>query len=149
MNNCLRIVIGADHRGYAIKEWLLKNFSIKSKAVSWMDVGAASDKRSDYPEFAIAAARAINAGDADCGILLCGTGVGMAIAANRFAGIYAGVSWNVEIARRSKEEDNVNILVFPADYISVQEANDMVNVWLTAEFKQGHYQKRIDMINDI
>jgi len=161
----IRIVIGADHRGYAMKEWLKANLKIpnsshperslgvegpgSSTLIEWLDVGAASDERSDYPEFAIAAARAINAGDVDCGILLCGTGVGMAIAANRFAGIYAGVVWNTKITRETKQDDNINVLVFPSDYVNDQEALEMAKVWLTAEFKEGRYQKRIDMIDAI
>ena len=149
MSVALRIVIGADHRGYAMKEWLKANLSISSKDIDWIDVGAYSDERSDYPEFAIAAVKPMREDKADYGVLICGTGVGMAITANRFAGMYAGVVWNTAVARVSKEDDNTNIVVLPSDFVSNEQAVEMVQTWLGAEFKKGRYQQRLDMIDAI
>ena len=78
---------------------------------------------------------------------MCGTGVGMAIAANRFAGIYAALVWTPELARLSREHDNANILVLPADYLTADQSVKMINAWLAAKFEGGRHQRRIDEIN--
>jgi ribose 5-phosphate isomerase B len=143
----IRIVLGADHRGYALKEFLKQQQTIAHYTISWFDVGTHSQERTDYPLFAQSACKVMLEGIADYGILLCGTGVGMAIAANRFKGIYAGLVWNTEIARLSKEDDNTNILVLPSDYMHNEQALEILHVWLKAEFKQGRYQERITMID--
>ena len=104
----ITIAIGADHRGFAMKEYLKQNCIIPNYAFTWIDVGADSDTRSDYPIFAIRVAKYIQEKNAFYGILLCGTGIGMAIAANRFKGIYAGLAWNEESARLAKEDDMVS-----------------------------------------
>lgn len=145
----LNIVIGTDHRGFAMKEWLKKNLHVSATEISWLDVGTFDDQRTDYPLYATLAAQAIQEKKADVGILLCGTGVGMAIVANRFAGIYAALVWNKEIARASKEDDNANILVLPSDFVSNEQALEMIQAWLHASFKKGRYQYRIDMIDAI
>ena len=84
----------------------------------------------------------------DLGVLLCGTGIGMAIAANRFKHIYAGITWNKEVAQRARQEDSINILVIPADFVSVAEAKEITNAWLSTNFKQAEYAKRIAMIDN-
>lgn len=145
----ITVAIGADHRGFELKESLLQLSTVCDTAVSWLDVGAASGDRSDYPVFAIKAVEAIKAGKAEYAVLMCGTGVGMAVAANRYPDIYAALAWNVEIARLSREDDNANVLVLPSDYVTHNEARDMVCAWLSARFKSGRYQKRIDLINAI
>lgn len=143
------IVIGADHRGYAMKEYLKQDCTIPNYAFTWIDVGADSDVRSDYPIFAIHVAKYIQEKKAHYGILLCGTGIGMAIAANRFEGVYAGLAWNEESARLAKEDDNVNVLVLPSDYIDNKKSRAMVVTWLGAEFKYMRYAQRIAMIDAI
>ena len=80
--------------------------------------------------------------------MLCATGVGMAIAANRFPNIYAGLAWNEEIARLSKEDDNVNVLVLPSDFVSNEQMIAMTRAWLSAQFNEGRYAKRIAMIDE-
>jgi ribose 5-phosphate isomerase B len=148
MNNLpLRITIGADHRGFAMKQWLMSTLDQKSGPFTWLDVGTFKPERTDYPPFAQAAANHIVANEAMLGILICGTGVGMSIAANRFAGIYAALVWNNDIARRAREDDNANVLVIPADYVSNEEALAMIQAWLGATFKGGRYQERLTMID--
>ena len=88
-------------------------------------------------------------GTAQHGILICGTGAGMVIAANRYASIYATLVWNKEVARLAIEHDNVNVLVFPADYVTEQQSFDMIDAWLSGTFLGGKYQLRIDMIDAI
>lgn len=143
----LRIVIGSDHRGFEHKAVIQQGATLEEKRIEWIDVGCFTHERTDYPQFAYEAVQQIKQGTADCGILLCGTGVGMAIAANRFAGIYAAVVWNNETAARCKEEDRANILSLPADYITPEQAVQMTIIWLNAQFKGNRYQQRIDTIN--
>lgn len=148
--NTLTIVIGADHRGFAKKQYLMEHIKKYNNVnVAWIDVGAFDAQRSDYPTFAILACQKIMRKDADLGVLLCGTGVGMTIAANRFSGIYAGLAWNSEVARLNREDDNCNVLAIPADYVSCQQAQELVLAWLKASFRQGRYQERIALIDQI
>lgn len=143
----ITIAIGADHRGYEHKMVLQAGLHQETQHINWIDVGCFSPERTDYPPFARAVVDAMRAGTAHCGILLCGTGTGMAIAANRFSGIYAGVVWNDTVARRCKEEDNVNVLVIPTDCVSPAESIQLVNAWLSSTFKGGRYHERIAMID--
>lgn len=144
----MNIVIGADHRGYIYKE-IIKNEvqQISGTVITWLDVGTHSTDRTDYPIYAQAASRSIQNGSASAGVLLCGTGVGMTIAANRFKGIYAGLAWNNLIARDAKEHDGVNLLVLPADFLTEQQIIDMIIVWLSTAFKKGRYEERLIMID--
>ena len=141
----MKVAIGADHRGFDLKESIKKNFT--TMEISWIDVGSNSTERSDYPDFAKLVAKEIQHGQADVGILLCGTGIGMSIVANRFKGIYAGLAWNKTVAKLNKEHDNVNLLVLPADFISEQQAIEMISVWFKAQFLGGRYQDRIEKID--
>lgn len=146
----MKIVIGADHRGFAFKE-LIKEIvvDIDLTPIEWIDVGAFTSDRSDYPEFAIKASHEMIQDHADRGVLLCGSGIGMAIAANRFPGIYAAVAWNNESARVGREDDNSNVLVIPTDFVDGEQAIEMLRIWLRTEFKHGRYQERLDMIDAI
>lgn len=144
----LKIAIGADHRGYEQKTIIQQAVTLDTRRIEWTDVGAFSKKRTDYPPFAYDVVEAMRSGRAELGVLLCGSGAGMAIAANRFAKIYAALAWNVETARRAREEDFANILVLPSDYITDQQAVEMVIAWLSAPFLDERYEKRIEMIDE-
>ncbi len=141
------IAIGADHRGFGMKEFIKQHTSQDGILFEWLDKGALTSERSDYPVFAAAVARAVQQGAADAGVLMCGTGTGMAIAANRYKGIYAGLAWSPAIACASREDDNVNVLVFPSDYLTYQEAYGIFVSWLHCGFKKNHYEKRLSMID--
>lgn len=145
----LKIAIGNDHRGFVLKEFLLKHRLVGTKQVEWLNVGSNSAERTDYPIFAIEAVKLMQAGSVHAAVLACGTGTGMAVVANRFANIYAGVAWNETIARLNKEDDNVNVLVLPADYMSNELALACIEGWLSAEFKAGRYAERIAMIDSL
>ncbi len=136
------IALGADHRGYALKEFLKQNL-----AYDWIDVGTMSDQRTDYPLFAYAVVDRIIRKEARCGILICGSGAGMTIAANRYQTMRAATVWNVEVARAVKADDNCNILVIPADFVSNEDAIELIQIWQKTEFKGGHYQERLLMID--
>lgn len=145
----MRIAIGTDHRGYALKNYLLTQTSIANVHITWIDFGAATSERTDYPIFAERVCHALLAQEADKGILLCGTGIGMAIAANRFPGIFAAVVWSQDVAQLSASDDNANVLSLPADYVSNEEALRIIEGWLTTAFKGGRYQERVEMIENL
>lgn len=139
----MKIAIGADHRGFLHKEFIKKQLS----AIEWIDVGTDSEMRTDYPLFSDKVVALMLDGTVQYGVLICGTGGGMAIAANRYKNIYAVVAWNREVARRCKEEDNANVLVLPSDFISCDEGISAINAWFASEFKGGRYAQRIAMID--
>lgn len=139
----MKLAIGSDHRGFVQKDSIKKHFS----AYEWVDVGCYSQTRCDYPEFAVKVTSLIAAQKVEKGILLCGTGIGMAIAANRSAGIYAGVAWNTDVARKSKEDDNLNILCLPVDYLTESESIEIITAWLSSVFKEGRYKERLEQID--
>jgi|SRR5579872_175134 len=145
----ITIVIGTDHHGFAHKEYIKQQLTALDAPVAWYDVGARTDERSDYPLFASQVAHAVLHGKAEFGVLLCGTGVGMAIAANRYKGIYAALAWNEEIARLSREHDQANVLVLPADYISLPQAVAMIRAWLMATPLSDEHKIRATMIDKL
>jgi len=126
----------------------------KSRLISYLlgkgyevvNFGTDSTDSCDYPDYAHPMAAAIEAGEVDAGIALCGTGNGMALALNHHKGIRAGLAWNQEIARLVKEHNNANVLVMPARFISRRMAVMMVRAWLLADFAGGRHQRRIDKI---
>jgi ribose 5-phosphate isomerase B len=143
MDTLITIAIGADHRGYEHKLSIISSLS----EYKWFDIGTDTLERTDYPLYAYKVCKKIQQRECLYGVLLCATGVGMAIAANRFKEIYAALAWNEEVARRSKEEDSSNVLIIPSDYVSRQQTLEMVKTWITASPKPGRYQERLDMIN--
>lgn len=145
----MHIVIGADHHGFHLKEAIIECLveTPTHQSINWVDVGCFSDVVCEYPEQAKLAVDMMREGQAELGILLCGTGIGMAIAANRFAGIYSGVAWDEEIARLSRQHDNVNILVLPADYLTIGQATAIINAWLGASFLGERHQKRLEQLD--
>src|SRR5579872_7462981 len=110
----MKIAIGTDHRGFLHKEFITQHMH----HIEWIDVGTYDQERTDYPLFADKVVHLMHTKVVDYGILLCASGGGMAIAANRHRNIYAVVAWNEEIARQCKQEDNANILVLPSDFVS-------------------------------
>lgn len=140
----MKIAIGADHRGFQHKEFIKKNMP----SIEWIDVGSFDDQRSDYPIYAHKVVALMLSGQAENGILLCGTGIGMAVTANRYKKIYAAVIWNEEVARLGKSDDNANILALPADFVSPDRSVAIIQAWLAESFKAGRYSQRINMIDE-
>lgn len=143
----IRIVIGTDHHGVAIKNFLVTLKTIGAQEITWTDVGAHDTTRVDFPLYADKAIALMRENKADLGILLCGSGVGMSIAANRYCGIYAALAWRPEIAIHARQADNANVLVLPADYVSHDQALVIVQAWLSAEFAGGRYSDRLAMLD--
>ncbi|MGB8467883.1 MAG: RpiB/LacA/LacB family sugar-phosphate isomerase [Candidatus Babeliales bacterium] len=145
--NTVILAIGTDHRGYALKEQLIAIRTVGSFAITWADVGCNSAERTDYPPYADAVVQEMMSHRARFGILLCGTGHGMAIAANRHKKIYAAVVWHESMAVSAKQDDNANILVFPADSMTVEKVVACITAWLNSAFKGGRYAERLAMID--
>ncbi len=139
----MKIALGTDHRGFLHKEYIKKTMI----DYEWIDVGTYDQERTDYPIYANKVIQLMQKGSAQYGLLLCSTGVGMAIAANRHKHIYCAVVWNREIAHQTKSEDNINVLVLPSDFVSFEESITIINIWLSTEFKAGRYAQRLEMID--
>lgn len=125
-----RILIASDHAGFALKE------SLRSKldAFDWIDVGPRSDARCDYPDFARELCERLNQGEAALGLLICGSGIGMSIAANKMAGIRAAVVSNPVAARLAREHNNANVLCLGSRFLALEYASEITLEWLNATF---------------
>lgn len=149
VNAKITIAIGADHRGVQLKSALISSVTLAHVDLEWIDIGCFEEDYCNYPLYAQQVAEAIRSGKATCGILICSTGVGMAMAANRFTSIYAALAWNEEVARLSREHDKSNVLVLPSDFVTIELAISMTTSWLTATFQEGRYQKRIKILDSL
>ncbi len=137
--------MGSDHVGLAMKKELKAYLESKGHTVT--DLGAHSDERTDYPVYGKAVAKAVIGGEADCGILVCGTGVGISIAANKTWGIRAVVCSEPYSAMLSKQHNNTNILAMGARVIGIELAKMIVDAWLNAEFEGGRHLDRVNMLD--
>ncbi|MCK4651011.1 ribose 5-phosphate isomerase B [Candidatus Babeliales bacterium] len=140
----MKITIGSDHRGYDLKEKIKNNF-IK---IEWIDVGINSKTRVDYPIFSKKVCKNILDGIVDQGILICGSGIGMSISANRFRGIYAALCWNAKVAAAAKEHDKANILVLSSDFVSQNDTFEIVKSWIESKFQGGQHLDRLKLIDE-
>ena len=137
----MKIAIGSDHRGLELKQKVIK--LVTDAGNEYKDFGAYSEARVDYPNIAEAVGKAVVSGQYDRGILICGTGIGMCIAANKVKGIRAGLAVNEFMAVRSRQHNNANILCLGAENDESQLAQ-MVKAFLTTEFEGGRHQTRVD-----
>jgi ribose 5-phosphate isomerase B len=141
------IAIGCDHGGYALKEEIKKY--LDEKEIEYKDFGTDSTERTDFPIYAKKVAKAVQTGECEVGILICKTGFGMAITANKFKGIRCAACYDESTAKQAKEHSNINILALPAEYVSISKAVAMIRVWLGSEFLKGRYLDRVQMIKEI
>lgn len=141
----IKIAIGADHAGFELKQELTRYLT--EKGIIYTDKGTYSAERADYPDYGHAVAAAVTGGEATFGILMCGSGNGINISANKHKGIRAALCWNAEIASLARQHNDANILVLPARYISIEEAHKCVDAFLTGQFEGGRHQARIDKID--
>ena len=133
MNDQPIIYIGSDHEGYQLKEQLA--FMLRRLDYIVEDAGPSSPGPVDYPDYAEPVARAVSLDpEKRRGILICATGIGMCMVANRFEGVLAGQVWNLEMAKRSREDDDINILCLAAAYLSNEAAEEITKVWLNTNF---------------
>jgi len=143
----MRIGLAADHGGYKLKEEI-KNF-LKREGINCEDLGTYSDKSTDYPDWGGKVAQAVANQEFDRGILICGTGLGMTIVANKFPGIQATPCYDIFTARLSRKHNNSNILVLGGRVTGVDLAKEIVKEWLTTDFDGGRHQRRINKIRQI
>lgn len=142
----LRIAIGSDHGGYEYKEQIVRH--LKEKGYECVDVGTYSTDSCDYPVIARTVTTKITAGEADRGILICGTGIGMSIVANKVKGIRAALCGDTFSARASRAHNNSNVLCLGERVIGINLAMDIVDIWLESKFEGGRHQRRVDMMEN-
>jgi len=140
------IAIASDHRGVELKKKMAAELTRMGFRVH--DLGAETDAPSDYPDFAHPLAREISSGEAERGILLCGSGVGVDIVANRYPHVRAALSWMPAIAELSRKHNDSNVLVIPADYVSDEDAIESMKRWLATEFEGGRHARRVGKIDN-
>ena len=142
-----RIAFGYDHVGFILKEDILAHLRVRGIEV--LDKGTWSPERTDYPHFASAVAQAVIAREAESGILICGTGVGISITANKFPGIRAVVCSEPYSARLSRQHNDTNVLAFGSRVVGLELAKMIVDAWLDATFEGGRHQTRVEAIGAI
>ena len=142
-----QIAIGSDHAGFAVKEHIRQNFV--NSVYNLHDFGTFSETSMDYPDIAHIVAKAVQSGEYKYGILICGSGNGVAIVANKYTGIRAALCWNSEITKLARLHNDANVIALPARFISLEEAAGFVQLFLTTEFEGGRHQRRVEKITYI
>ena len=143
----MKIAIGCDHAGYELKE------KVKAKMAAagheMIDVGTDSTESVDYPKYGHAVGRAVAGGDAERGIAICGSGIGISIACNKVPGIRAALCTSTEMAEMCRRHNNANVICMGARMISEELAFAMIDTWMTTEFEGGKHERRINELDDI
>ncbi|WP_213989145.1 ribose 5-phosphate isomerase B [Sodalis sp. dw_96] len=143
----MKIAVGCDHVGLLLKPDVIQY--LESKSIEVIDKGTNSSDRTDYPLYGKRVADAVISKEADLGILICGSGIGISIAANKVNGIRAVACSEPYSAKLSREHNNTNILAFGSRVVGSELAKMIIDAWLNAEFEGGRHQKRIDLISQI
>lgn len=138
------IGIASDHAGFELKEHV-KSYLV-GKGLPYKDFGTYSSESCDYPDYAHPLAQAVEEEDCNSGIAICGSGEGVAMTLNKHQGIRAALCWMPEIARLSRQHNNANVLVLPGRFINFQEADSILDIFLSTSFEGGRHQRRIDKI---
>ena len=141
----LKIAICSDHAGFDLKQ-IVNQYLIDKKPVAYHDFGTYTAESCDYADFAHPMASAVEQGEFDFGISICGSGNGISMTVNKHQGVRAALCWNEEIARLGRLHNNANVLSLPARFVSVEEALKMVDAFFTTDFEGGRHQGRIDKI---
>lgn len=143
----MKIGIGSDHGGYELKE-IVKDF-LEKEGIEYIDYGTNSRDSVDYPDYGKGVADAVVSKEVDRGIVICGTGIGISIAANKVKGIRCALCGDTYSARMSREHNNANMLALGARVLGVDLALEIVNAWLKSEFQGGRHEKRVNKISVI
>jgi ribose 5-phosphate isomerase B len=139
------IPIGADHAGFPLKERLVAE--LRHLGYEPLDLGTHSAESTDYPDYAHEVAHRVEHHEAERGVLLCGTGLGMSYAANRHPGVRAAVAWTPEVARLAREHNDANVLILPARFVTAEDGVEILKAWLTTEFAGGRHSRRLAKID--
>jgi ribose 5-phosphate isomerase B len=140
----MKIAVGSDHAGYDLKVNVIEYLQEKGHEVE--DFGPYSDDRADYPDFAHPVANSVESKESDLGILMCGSGNGINMTANKHAGIRSALCWIPEIAALARQHNNANVLAMPARYLSNGEAMAIVDAFLSNQFEGGRHEGRVNKI---
>ncbi|MEO0080716.1 MAG: ribose 5-phosphate isomerase B [candidate division WOR-3 bacterium] len=141
----MKIALGSDHRGFSLKELLKDRLARAGHVVA--DLGTNTPERTDYPDFAFKVARSVARRKSDRGILVCGTGIGMSMAANRVKGVRAALCCNTRLARMSRLHNNANVLCLGSDTLTRNQALRIVRVWLATGFEGGRHTRRLKKLD--
>ncbi len=141
------IVIGSDHAGYECKEYIKDFIKQSSPGFAMMDVGTHSIDSVDYPDFAHQVAMKVAAGEVDSGIVICGSGNGVCITANKHAHVRAALCWTPEIAALARQHNNANVLCIPARFVSHETAAKIVETFMNTSFEGGRHERRVEKID--
>ena len=140
-----KIVIGCDHAGFELKEYLKIN--LNKDILELIDLGTYTDESCDYPDFSHKVAKAIDTGEFKFGILICGSGIGVSMVANRYNNVRAALCWNKETAKLSREHNDANVICLPSRFIDNSTAKEMTEIFLTTDFEGGRHQRRVEKIS--
>ncbi len=142
-----KIALAADHAGFEEKEKI--KATLDRLGVQYDDLGTYSYDSVDYPDYARKVAEAVARGEYDQGLLVCGSGTGMAIAANKVRGVRAAVAWNEDIARLARQHNDANVLSLAARFTSPEEMDKIVKAWFAADFEGGRHERRVAKISEV
>ncbi len=142
----MKIAIGNDHRGYDHKRALAAWLADAGHTV--LDQGCADVDSADYPDYALAVGRAVADGEVDRGVLICGSGIGVSIAANKVKGVRAALCCNDQMAATTRCHNDSNVICFSADHTAIDDARRMLGLWMASEFEGGRHGRRVDKIID-
>ena len=140
----MKIAIGSDHAGFDYKEHLRQKFT--EQGFELTDFGAYSTDSADYPDFAHPVAQSVEDGKADFGILVCGSGNGVCITANKHKGVRAALCWNNDLAALARQHNNANVICIPARFVDMETAVSMAQTFLRTKFEGGRHQRRVEKI---
>jgi ribose 5-phosphate isomerase B len=143
----MRISIGSDHAGFELKE-KIKEYLTSKQGIELNDFGCYSEERCDYPDFGHSVAEDVNNQKCDFGILICGSGNGINMTANKWSGVRSALCWNAEIANMARLHNDANILTMPGRYISEEEAFKCVDEFLNTGFEGGRHKERVHKITN-
>lgn len=143
----MKVAIGSDHAGFEDKERVKKQ--LEELGVEYEDVGTDSTEPTDYPIYAAKVAERVASGAVEQGLLICGSGNGMQIAANKVRGVRAALAWNEETARLARQHNDANVLSVPARMISPEEISKVIKSYLDATFEGGRHQRRVEEISEL
>lgn len=137
----MKIAIGSDHAGYEYKTRIIQYLT--EQGIEMKDFGTLSTDSVDFPDFAHPTASAVENGEVDFGILICGSGQGVNMTANKHQGVRSALCWNTDIARLTREHNNANIIALPARFVAFEYAIEMIEVFLKTPFEGGRHEKRV------
>ena len=141
----MKVAIGCDHAGFPYKDTIIR--TLKKEKIEVIDKGTYSEESVDYPDFVHPVAELVESGEADLGVLICGSGNGVSMAANKHQGIRAALCWKNDLAALARQHNDANILSIPARFVSTKMARQMVRTFISTDFEGGRHGRRVNKIS--